>query len=245
MFDVEIAYIQKQDGEFINSSAFQAWEGFKLLGIHTEFFQRKQIKNGHMPIPLTKSTLVTGHIGSVKEALKEIGVVVPIISDYPVELETFFGRKIWTSTLGDIRKNEPKVFIKPKNEQKLFTGHVRTGAIKDLTQTALCPDDTEIYVSEPVKFVSEYRVFVNQGLMVGCQHYVGDFTVYPNFEVISNAIDAFRTSPIAYSADFGVTDDGTTLLVEINDAWALGSYGLPSILYAQLIINRWEEIVNG
>ena len=41
----------------------------------------------------------------------------------------------------------------------------------------------------------------------------------------------------------GVTDDGKTLLVEVNDAWALGSYGTPPIPYTEMAINRWKQMV--
>jgi hypothetical protein len=42
--------------------------------------------------------------------------------------------------------------------------------------------------------------------------------------------------------DWGVTDTGETRLVEANDAYALGYYGLQSVLYARMIDARWEEL---
>ncbi len=242
--NIEVAYLQKKDGEFFNLSTFNAWEGFKLLGIHTEFFDFKQMTNGWLPTPLSKNTLVCGSIGAVRWALKEIGVPDPEMVDYPSELEPYWGRKIWTSTLSEIRQHEPQVFIKPKLGHKLFNGHVRTGQIKDLIQTAMITDETEIYVSDIVNFLSEFRIFVHNGLMLGCRHYKGDFTLGPNFEVISEAINAYKSAPVSYSADFGVTDDGRTLLVEINDAFALGCYGLPNILYATMLQDRWLQMVD-
>ncbi len=241
---IDVAYIQKQDGEFVDINCFTAWQGFKLMGVQTEFFSLKQLIDGYMPIPLSKTTLVCGNIGPVKRALKEIGVKEPIIEDYPLELKSYLGRKIWSSTLGEIKNYQQKIFIKPKIDVKLFTGYVRTGQIKDLFQTAMCPDETEIYVSEVVNFVSEYRVFVNEGLMVGCRHYKGDFTIYPDFEIVSKAINDYISAPIGYSADFGVTDDGRTLLVEINDAFSIGCYGLNNLAYAKMLKDRWLEIVN-
>jgi hypothetical protein len=242
--EIEVAYLQKKDGEFANLTVFNAWEGFKLLGIHTEFFEHKQLINGYLPIPLSKTTLVCGFIGDVRWALKELGVPDPEMVDYPPELEPYWGREIKSSTMAEIRQHEPRVFIKPKLGHKLFNGHVRTGRVQDLIQTAMIPDETEIYVSEIVNFVTEYRIFVNEGLMVGCCHYKGDFTIYPDFKVISEAIAAYRSAPVGYSADFGVTDDGRTLLVEVNDGFALGSYGLPALPYAKMLRDRWLEMVN-
>ena len=53
----------------------------------------------------------------------------------------------------------------------------------------------------------------------------------------------FTQAPVGYSLDLGVTDDGQTLLVEVNDAWALGAYGTPSIPFTEMIVNRWKEMV--
>ena len=49
-------------------------------------------------------------------------------------------------------------------------------------------------------------------------------------------------APAGYSADFGVTDDGRTLLVEVNDGYSLGSGGLVANLYAELLRSRWQEM---
>lgn len=43
--------------------------------------------------------------------------------------------------------------------------------------------------------------------------------------------------------DICYTRDGRTLLVEFNDAYALGHYGLPSIQYAKLISARWAQLL--
>ena len=39
-----------------------------------------------------------------------------------------------------------------------------------------------------------------------------------------------------------MTADGRTLLIEINDGYALGNYGLQEILYAKLLSARWAEL---
>jgi len=53
----------------------------------------------------------------------------------------------------------------------------------------------------------------------------------------------FTGAPVAYSLDFGVTEDGRTLLVEANDFYFLGCYGLSPLSYALAIADRWKEIV--
>ena len=49
--------------------------------------------------------------------------------------------------------------------------------------------------------------------------------------------------PNGCAVDFGLTKDGRTLLIEVNDGYALGSYGLFYIDYAKLISARWAQIM--
>lgn len=109
--------------------------------------------------------------------------------------------------------------------------------------TASYPDETKVLVSEVVTFVTEYRGFVLDNKLIGWKHYKGDFTKMPDVSTVQKAIMAYGTSPRAYSIDFGLDIDGRSLLVEINDAFALGCYGLDPILYARMIEARWDEIV--
>lgn len=66
-------------------------------------------------------------------------------------------------------------------------------------------------------------------------------------KVLKDMMNTFRTwkgRPAACCMDICVTDDGRTLLVEFNDAYALGSYGLNDIQYAKLISARWSQLLN-
>lgn len=47
-----------------------------------------------------------------------------------------------------------------------------------------------------------------------------------------------------YGINFGVTSKGETLLVEVNEGYALGCYGLFPDFYAKLIITRWAELTD-
>ena len=47
-----------------------------------------------------------------------------------------------------------------------------------------------------------------------------------------------------YGINFGVTSKGETLLVEVNEGYALGCYGLLPDLYVKMIITRWAELTD-
>jgi hypothetical protein len=141
------------------------------------------------------------------------------------------------------RKVSDPVFIKPLKLQKSFIGRVYTGSIQDMIQTADVPDDMELLCSEPVKFVSEYRILVHNQMIYDCKFYAGDPTVFPNISIAQEAIKAFDGAPCGYSLDIGVVESGETLIVEVNDAFALGNYGAAYLPYTNMVIDRWEEIV--
>lgn len=61
--------------------------------------------------------------------------------------------------------------------------------------------------------------------------------------MVDAAVIDYKSAPAGYALDFGVTRDGRTLLVEINDGYALGCYGLQHNLYAKLLEARWAEMV--
>jgi hypothetical protein len=135
--------------------------------------------------------------------------------------------------------------VKPKSKAKLFTGFV-INSTTDLYRLNGIAKDTDLYCSSVVNWLSEYRVFVNKSRIVGVKNYDGDKALTLNMEVVENAIYDFEQSnqrTDAYGIDFGVLDDGNTALIEWNDGFALGSYGLEKEIYTELILTRWEEIL--
>jgi hypothetical protein len=160
----------------------------------------------------------------------------------------FYGRRLWTSTIGEIRRgcdDNQRVFIKPLTEHKAFTGHVTSSAISNLIQTATMPDDMEVLCSEPVEFVSEYRCFVHHGRIVDVRRYRGDFCQLVDIENVAlPCVAAYKSAPVAYSLDLGITPEGRTLVVEVNDVFSLGCYGMASVPYASMVIDRWVEMVD-
>lgn len=60
---------------------------------------------------------------------------------------------------------------------------------------------------------------------------------------IMESFVSWEDRPMACSMDICVTKDGRTLLVEFNDAYSLGAYGLADIYYAKLISARWSQLL--
>ena len=88
------------------------------------------------------------------------------------------------------------------------------------------------------------RVFVRYGKILDVRPYKGDWRIHFDADIIESAVNEYKSAPAAYAIDFGVTDDGRTLLIEVNDGYALGSYGLFYPDSSKLLSARWAELTN-
>jgi len=234
-------YIHRPDQTPFSINRQVALVGFSLRGEDVRLFDTAE----YDALPLTQEDIVVGGVGFVQRALKRLNLTVPLLASVPSSLAVFAGRKIWRSALIDARRAVERgegIFIKPLPEQlKLFSGQpLRQFA--DLLQTAHLPDDTLVECSELTPFVSEYRTFVVHGEIVGLRHYNGNPLIFPDAACIRAAIAAYQDAPSGYALDVGVCEHGRTLLVEVNDGYAVGSYGLSPLTYAALIDARWAEL---
>ena len=146
--------------------------------------------------------------------------------DYPDELQKYLGRKIWQTKMNEVNNNPDcwPVFVKPL-EDKQFTGVV-VRSPKDLIGCGIQGVNQDVYCSEIVKFEAEWRCFVRYGHILSVRPYKGDWRKHYDYKEIENAVKEFTSAPAGYAIDFGLTDDGRTLLIEVNDGYALGCYGL-------------------
>lgn len=235
------AFIQcNSTGHPCNTNAFAAFEGLRTMGYECVFFQKYEelIEGNHR-----KEELIVSGIGMIERRLQDFGIRCATIN-YPKELDKYLGRRIWKSTINEI-DNTPAswpVFVKSV-EGKRLSGRI-VNSIHDLMGSGCCDDNYEVLCSEPVNFIAEWRVFVRYGKILDIRPYKGDWKVHYDPSVIEDAIKAYTTAPNSYGIDFGVTSGGETLLVEVNEGYALGCYGLFPHLYAKFLITRWAELTN-
>jgi ATP-grasp domain, R2K clade family 2 len=242
-------YVQARDRVPSDEAFFKAWDGFRKRGVPCEVFDPEQLHRG--VLPLARDTLVAGGLRVVEAALAALGVVVPEADNLPACLARYRGRKVWASTWGELRARygeagppEP-LFVKPLRRNKGFPALALYDA-DDLATAAHLPDDLEVLAAEYVVFASEWRCYVCGGQILELCHYQGDPFVYPDPQVIKGAVaDYGRLAPAGYGIDFGVLTDGQTVLVEVNDGYALGSYGLNAVEYAELLEARWVQLAGG
>jgi len=164
----------------------------------------------------------------------------------------FLRRPVWETTLGAVRDRVYRddfkpFFIKPKEQLKRFTGKI-IESLYDLGSLTNVSKQTTVFCSDVVNWLSEYRAFVIDGEVKDVRHYSGDPEVTADDAIIKSAVDTLEASGqanAAYAIDFGVLDDGATALIELNDGFSLGSYGLGRTIFADLTLARWQELMCG
>lgn len=240
---LEKAYIRFRENLPDNANTYAAAEGFAMQGIPVvPFYGFGDLNLDNMP-DIGPEAIVCGNLGDVWTAMSLVGKPKPVELDYPPHLEWMLGRKIEKMQLSEVRDGTRRCFVKPV-QQKLFCGLVwdQTDPRSRLS-VAIYPHDTPCYVSDVVEFVSEWRCFFRHDAPVGVKHYRGDWSIAPDRSVYNKAMKQCKGKmPAAYVLDLGVTDKGETLLVEANDAYAVGSYGLTGIVYARFLEARWAEL---
>jgi hypothetical protein len=203
-------------------------------------------------VPLERETMVVGDVPTVRFALGRLGIAFPEWEDYPPSLQSWLRRRTWTSTVGRIREQVlageiGPTFVKPKGRVKRFTGFVlEPGGSFGRFQDASAK--TEVYCAEPVQWRSEHRFYVCRGEIRGRGDYYGRPEITPDQAVVETAIRTFvddGDAPAGFGIDFGVLTTGETALVEVNDGYSLGNYLFDDAAYADTLIARWEELVDG
>ena len=92
--------------------------------------------------------------------------------------------------------------------------------------------------------ISEWRLYVHNDKLIDARNYSGEFIVSPDYEyamtIITNNKGKF---PCAYTVDIAVLENKQNVVVEFNDMWAIGNYGIPNDIYLRILKDRYFQIV--
>jgi hypothetical protein len=114
---------------------------------------------------------------------------------------------------------------------------------RDLTSTASVASETPILAQQCVDFRSEWRASILRGRILNVGHYKGDPLLFPDVDRMRSALESYDDRPIGFAMDWGVTGTGEALLIEVNDGYALGNYGVSGADYTAIVEARWRELM--
>ncbi len=170
-------------------------------------------------------------VGTVPWCEAALGRSVPP-DYYPGFLSGFLYRKVWRADSWPLGR---RVFIKPADTHKRFTGFATTGTYKKKRRGPY-------WCSEIVSFKNEWRYYVQGGTVVAAHWYWGDEQNTP----AAPKIDIEWPSGWCGTGDFGELDDGRIALVEAHPPFAAGWYGTLSdnAIFANWLAHGWRWLRN-
>lgn len=250
----QIALVQRggtnsiyNDGrKFWSRSCDSAAIGFETLGYKVVPFD-SQVE---LPSILSKETPVRGSVQTFRRALAHLGITPPPNVDIPEELMGYAGRRIWTSTVGEVVSKGKSVFIKPLDHQKDFSGHVAWYGSSFVFNNLKLPKSYKLLCQEPIKFQGgELRIYVLEGKIIGKRFMPGmPFTQWLNskeLDVVNSMLKAYKSQPSGFCLDVSrIQDTNRLVLIEVNEGFSCGNYGIPHKLYAKMIEARWKELTS-
>jgi len=237
-------FAQLKNGLPINVDVQNAIDGFEYLGYDVVGFTLEDVMVGKMDYRARNNPFV-GSIDGMSRLFKNIGKY-PTPIDFPESVlgSGLLNREIVTMKLNDFvdsfKKNGKPMFVKPV-QTKLFDGALIS---KQEHLPYLRLENCDVLVCEPIEILSEHRVYVHDKKAVYSSNYSGNFRISPCFDYVDKLIDAYEGQPIAYTIDVAILKDGSMTVIEFNDFWAIGSYGLYCVDYAQMLLDRYCEIVS-
>ena len=243
------AFLEKEAGEWAYDFVFTSKQAAIDLGY--DVVACDTVRGFDFNYPDINEDIAIGSVEFVEMFFEACDIETPEYLGYPESLLNSWsamGRKVVECKVSDLVDHEYPYFVKPSRNVKQFTGDVieNDDQMKIFRDYYDVTDDTELYMSETVEFVSEYRCFVHNGELKGIQYYQGDYTVFPQMAAINYMLDTYQhdggTNPLAYTLDVGVLDSSITVLVELNDMWAIGAYGFDPEDYVRMTISRFRQI---
>lgn len=237
-------YIQAKNNFPFNIEAAGVLLEMRERGADIKLFETDDIES----VPLNRGSVIIGSIENTHRFFTGMGWNIPPSITIPDKLSSTWWtrRNITKMTLGEaLIKTDYPFFIKSYELKKFTTGVIESDDTKKWFREDL-DRNIPVLVSDVVDFKSEWRVYVLNKQVVGVCNYLGDLQYYPEMNIIEDMIRQFDTSPSFYSLDVAVMTEGRlefTALIECNDGYSLGNYGLPPKLYTRGLMARWMEIL--
>ena len=112
-----------------------------------------------------------------------------------------------------------------ENKNIFVKSNEKIKGYKDIVEPqGKCPSG-DFIVSEEIEIESEWRAFVHKNKLVGLQNYLGDFTMFPDTNIISEMIKTYVDCPPAYTLDVGINKQNGTFIIEVHAFFSCGLYG--------------------
>lgn len=147
---------------------------------------------------------------------------------YPIFLQNHLFRNVWKTDKWPLGE---KVFVKPADIYKRFTGFITNGGYKGKKRGPY-------WCSDIVKFENEWRYYIADGKTLCGEWYWGDDINTP----IAPELNIDIPTNWCGTLDFGQLSTGELALVEAHHPFACGWYGKNHELYVEWVVKGWNYL---
>jgi len=185
---------------------------------------------------LIRSNLFVGSVEFMREVFTRVNKV-----PQPIMNTDRYYNKVTLRAVREKVTGDDKLFIKPF-QQKLFTGLVVDKYF--ISSLREFPDDLEVMAYDVIDPIdSEWRLYVMNGKIEDARNYSGDFRISPDYKSAEGKIKTLQSQlPSAYTMDVGISGEWT-FVVEFNDMYAIGNYGVDNSMYLRMLRERYFQIM--
>lgn len=246
MMELTTFVLQSDDVSYFEKNAIvQASyldDTIKIIRASLDDVKGKRYKSNKKLVPI-------GSVEFCKAWMNLCDISLPPSYDFPLCFrqmwKVYLNRKVDVCLYSEVPYG---MFVKPFNTKE-FEPHIIE---RNVIHYDILRKNPLTWFQEPVKFVAEWRCYIHDKHLLGWTRYDDNDTEYKFFETdihpflhMMNAVWGDRKKPISYALDIGMLDNGRIVLVEMNDAWALGFYkgGVSPTQYATMIRSRWNQIL--
>jgi hypothetical protein len=233
--------IQKIDGDIRHDFSFTLLESIRFINwlrerntldkIIVKFFDTTSEQKKFFFKNCHRDYTPIGSVEFVHAFMEQFYGYSPNPINIPEELMSYYFTKrvVKNGNHMDVEDLSGKWFAKSNDEIKKFA---------DFVSSSKLPPIGDYQFSTFISIDSEWRAFIYDGKLVGLNCYSGEFTLFPNVEVIKEMIKSYKSAPIAYTLDVGVNDKDT-FIIECHNFYSCGLYGFSEHNILPSMFNKW------
>jgi hypothetical protein len=237
--------LEHKSGYKLGPEESQVAAALDELGRPYQIASLSQVERGR--VSTVEASLVVGTIPFVQAALRQKGLSLQAEQTYPTVLNHLMRRQHRRTTLkAALDLYEARgvpMFVKPAVRAKRFTGLVLSSTTAWSLQGV--SRNEPVWLVDPVTFTTEWRLYVDRGVIVHMACYAGDPSLNVDLTVAQEAVELLAGEPDlpkTYAIDFGVLDSGETALVELNEAYGVGAYEMGNRVLLNFLQAGWDQI---
>lgn len=225
-------FINAIPGVYRNAQYSLSEEGFKELGVETILYF-----SGEELAGIRREDILVATKRTVTKRLEDLGAEHEILT-HPEELLPYMGPNERLVDASTITLDDLPAFIRPDKGVR-FTSVAARGMV-DLRLNGI---KGNVWLGDIEHFMSTWRCFVRYGKVISIDVCEGDPKILPDFALIHEAGAKWTSAPAGGALDFGVTEDGRTVLFTTRDGWCLDPCGMDARGYALLLAARWAQMI--